>query len=316
LRLLEEFEGIGNAEGLVFRSDLQLLKSKAPIVLSGLVNRRFCIGVSAGYTARVIELSCAAIHLSFLGVDSALRSIPNLRHIGSQFLQREASRGSRLESLLRPLREAGLVPKQIYLSNLMGLFAIVREIRAIVNGHVGYGSIATGLAAPSRARLQAFRALEVDCDAFGFVLINLLRGRPFFDVQTENFSTADRIRAFQLGVLMLSCIETEGTPGATSFGGLTSADRVINFASQPLRLAMAMPEDWDTLVGLDRELKPIGLALAASAPSLAPMSSPWEREDVARHNSMAEGLMGSAEVRRAQSSLARFGFAPKNMPTS
>ena len=45
------------------------------------------------------------------------------------------------------------------------------------------------------------------------------------------------------------------------------------------------------------------------------MASPWVREDVARHERMAEDLMGSAEVRRAQSSFARFGFVPKNMPT-
>lgn len=313
LDLLEDFDGVRNAEGLIFRSDLQLLDSTAPMVVSGLANGRFCVGVSAGYTARVAEVSAAAVHLSLLGVDSALRSIPDIGDIGSRYL---TSIEPALDALLRPLHRAGHSQKQVYLSNLMVVFGLVREIRAIVDGHVPHAARSRHLSSSSRARLQSFQALDVDCDAFAFVLMNLLRGLPFFEVAAEGFSNADRVRAFQLAVMLLSCIETEGTPGAACFGELTGADRVINFANLPVHLAMALPDAWDTLVGLERGLQPTARALAASAPIFAPMAAPGAREERARHERWSEELMGSSDVRRARSSFARFAFAPKNMPTA
>lgn len=52
--------------------------------------------------------------------------------------------------------------------------------------------------------------------------MNLLRGLPFFEARAEGFSKEDRVRAFQLGVMMLGCIETAETPGLGTSAGQRS----------------------------------------------------------------------------------------------
>jgi hypothetical protein len=109
-QLLEDFEGVRNEEGCAFRSELQMFDTAAPVAIGGFAKGRFCLGVTAGYTARLAEISAAVVHILCLGVDSAVRSIPDLGSIGSQFMGGDSSARARraggFEGLIRPLFEA------------------------------------------------------------------------------------------------------------------------------------------------------------------------------------------------------------------
>lgn len=317
LQILEDFSGARNADGLTFRSDLQMLDSLAPYAMTGYVRGRFCIGVTAGYIARIAEISGAVIQILFMGVDSARQAIIDVATAGARLqcadLQPDAGATRSFDVLVRSLHGAGHISKHLYLTNILLLFALLREIRFAVDGHLLYRVKASELAAQERAPLESFGALDVDSDAFGFVVTNLVRGLSIFDV--TDFTTTERLRAFQLGVMMLATVETDqATRSDGRFGELTSAARVINFTNLLTRLAMAVPEFWDELLDIQTHLSPTLSSIASIEPRLQAVASPLDRGAVAKHERMAEKLMESSAVRHSRSVMSGLAFAPRTMP--
>jgi hypothetical protein len=319
LQLLEDFSGTRNADGLTFQSDVQMLDSVAAYAMTGHVRGRFCIGVTAGYTARIAEISGAVIQVLCMGLDSGRQTLLGLANAAFQapkaHSQPDTSFTQSFDVLVRSLHGAGHSSKHLYLSNLLLLFALLREIRYAVDGHVLYLARANKLTARERGTLQSFAALDVDCDAFGFVVTNLLRELPIFNVTDRDFTTTARLTAFQLGIMLLAAVETDPTTRIDGrFGELTSTDRAINFTSLPVRLAMAMPESWDELLDIQAHLSRTLSAIASMEPRLQAIASPLDGEAVERHERMAERLMASSAVRQARSVMSGLVFAPKTMP--
>jgi hypothetical protein len=318
LMMLADFEGSRNAQGLGFRSDLQIIDNLEPGTLVEYAGQRFCIGIHFGVGERIVEIAAAVTQLLYLGLPSA-QAMPELARLGSHFLQSAslpedpADLSSRhlvnMQRLLAPLIDAGHGPKHVYIANLLLLFVILKQIRRATDGFCLYLAEASPA---DRPLLHAYADLETDSIAFATIATNLLRGLPFFDVDAADWSQIERLEAFGLGVLLLA--NTASDPAGLDLSSTDAPlvlDRIINFTYLPERIIANMPEAAEDVTIMQGELGALLYALAEADPAFRRLAAPLSSDALTRHERVVERLSSAGEVQRAQAALGRLAFAPK-----
>jgi hypothetical protein len=318
LMMLADFEGSRNAEGLAFRSDLQIIDNLEPGTMVRHAGGRFCIGIHFGMGERIVEIAAAVTQLLYLGMPSA-QAMPELARLGSHFLLQEpadlsARHLANMQRLMTPLLDAGHGPKHVYIANLLLLFVILKEIRRATDGFCLYLDRRREQGGADEPLVQSHADLETDSIAFATIATNLLRGLPFFDVDAEDWSQLDRLKAFALSVLLLA--NTEPDPAGLDLGASDSPlvlDRIINFTYLPERLVAGMPESAEEVTIMQGELGALLYALAEADPVFRRLAAPLSSEALERHERVAARLTNAAQVQNAQLALSRLAFAPKKL---